>query len=374
MLDTFFATCPQLLFVAGADGHIQRTSNSLDRLMGEGSDAGLTLSDLVHPEDREALQEAWARMQEGGAPLHVEVRLRDAQGGYQRLSCDAARSPDGAVVQGGFQPIPVEERHRLRGLFLDTMVEHVPAVVWALDSSGTFLYHDGKLLESLGLRRGHFVGGNVWDIYKDGSVEVANHLRRALTGEVAHYFSESRGIHWENWIIPIPHVHEGQEAPLPVLGFSIDVSRARNAEDALLERLAKIEQQQEIIRQLSTPIIEVWDGVLTLPMFGILDSMRTAEVMDSLLDRITSSRARFAILDMTGVEVVDTGVAGYLIQLVGAIRLLGAEGIVSGIRTSVAQTMITLGADLSQIITHRNLRAALASCIKAMRRDRRSAD
>ncbi|EYF05101.1 RsbR, positive regulator of sigma-B [Chondromyces apiculatus DSM 436] len=119
-----------------------------------------------------------------------------------------------------------------------------------------------------------------------------------------------------------------------------------------------------------TPIIEVWDGVLTLPMFGILDSMRTSEVMDNLLDRITTNSSRFAILDMTGVEVVDTGVAGYLIQLVNAIRLLGAEGIVAGIRPTVAQTMITLGADLSQITTHRNLRAALGYCIRAMSKER----
>ncbi len=121
-----------------------------------------------------------------------------------------------------------------------------------------------------------------------------------------------------------------------------------------------------MIRDLSTPIIEVWDGVLTLPMVGTVDSVRTAEVMDSLLAQIVEKRARFAILDLTGVEVVDTRVASHLIQLIQAIRLLGADGIVTGIQPTVAQTMVALGVDLSQLNTQRNLRAALNYAIRAM--------
>jgi rsbT co-antagonist protein RsbR len=104
-------------------------------------------------------------------------------------------------------------------------------------------------------------------------------------------------------------------------------------------------------------------------MVGVVDSSRTAEVMDSLLDAVSRTRARFAILDLTGVEAVDTKTAAYLIELVRAIRLLGAEGIITGIRPSVAQTVVAIGVDLGGVVTLSNLRAGLRHCILQMRRD-----
>ena len=123
-----------------------------------------------------------------------------------------------------------------------------------------------------------------------------------------------------------------------------------------------------IARELATPIIEVWDGVLTMPIVGLVDTARAAEIMDNLLQAVTRSRAGFAILDLTGVEVVDTGTASHLIQLIGALRLLGAEGILTGIHATVAQTMVSLGIDLSNVIVHATLRDALKHCIRVGRR------
>jgi rsbT co-antagonist protein RsbR len=118
---------------------------------------------------------------------------------------------------------------------------------------------------------------------------------------------------------------------------------------------------------MSTPIIEVWDGVLTLPILGLVDSVRTAEIMDGLLQAVTRVRARFAILDMTGVDVIDTSTAGHLLGLIRAIRLLGAEGIITGIHPNIAQTMVSLDVDLSNIKVHANLREALKYCIARAR-------
>jgi rsbT co-antagonist protein RsbR len=158
-----------------------------------------------------------------------------------------------------------------------------------------------------------------------------------------------------------------------VIGFSLDVSPAKHAEQEIRAKLDLIGKQQQVIRDLSTPIIEVWEGVLTLPMVGVVDSMRTSEVMQSLLSRIVETGARYAILDLTGVEVVDTRVAGHLISLVSAIRLLGAEGIITGIKPNVAQTIVALGLDLSSMTTHANLRAGLKFCIQRMAKDARPA-
>jgi rsbT co-antagonist protein RsbR len=120
---------------------------------------------------------------------------------------------------------------------------------------------------------------------------------------------------------------------------------------------------------MSTSIIQVWDKVLALPMVSVVDSARTAEVTSSLLDAVVRTHARFVILDLTGVDDVDPKTAAFLIDLVRAIRLLGAEAIVTGIRPSVAQAVIALGVDLGSIVTLANLRAALRRCIAQMNRE-----
>ena len=153
-----------------------------------------------------------------------------------------------------------------------------------------------------------------------------------------------------------------------VIGLSLDTTEARRVERELRDQLDVVSRQRQVIQDLSTPILQIWDGVLALPMIGVIDSMRTAEVMDSLLAAVVRDRARFALLDLTGVEAVDTKTASYLIDLVRAIRLLGAEGVITGIRPSVAQTIVLLGVELNEITTLGNLRAGLRHCIVQMRR------
>lgn len=125
-----------------------------------------------------------------------------------------------------------------------------------------------------------------------------------------------------------------------------------------------IEQQQLLIRALSSPIIQIWDGVLAVPLNGVLDSDRAGQMMERLLEEVVNTRATYAILDLTGVDVVDTGTADHLVRIIRAIELLGARAVVSGIRSAVAQTMISLGVDLSRIITLRNMRDALRFCMQ----------
>jgi rsbT co-antagonist protein RsbR len=132
------------------------------------------------------------------------------------------------------------------------------------------------------------------------------------------------------------------------------------------EKLALIERQQQVIRALGTPIIEVWDRVLTLPLLGVVDSARAAEVMDSLLRQVSQKSCRYAIIDLTAVEVVDTGTAAHLLRLIQALRLLGAEGIITGIQPGVAHTMVMLGMNMDGIVTLRSLRDGLKFCMARM--------
>jgi rsbT co-antagonist protein RsbR len=124
-------------------------------------------------------------------------------------------------------------------------------------------------------------------------------------------------------------------------------------------KLETIEMQQAAIRELSTPIIEVWAGVLCLPVVGVVDSQRSAEMTETLLETIVAKQARMAIVDITGIDVMDTKTADHFIKMARAVRLLGAECIVSGINPGIAQTLTHIGVDLTGVRTLRSLRDAL---------------
>ena len=129
-------------------------------------------------------------------------------------------------------------------------------------------------------------------------------------------------------------------------------------------REAVISRQQEELLELSTPVVKLWDGVLALPMIGTLDSARTQVVMESLLQRIVETGSEIAIIDITGVPTVDTLTAQHLLKTVTAIRMMGADCIVSGIRPQIAQTIVHLGIDLQGVTTKATLADALALALK----------
>ena len=122
-------------------------------------------------------------------------------------------------------------------------------------------------------------------------------------------------------------------------------------------------QQQELL-ELSTPVVKLWEGVLAVPMIGTLDSSRTQVVMETLLQGIVQSGAEIAIIDITGVPTVDTLVAQHLLKTVTAIRLMGADCIISGIRPQIAQTIVHLGIDLQGVTTKATLADALSLALK----------
>ena len=120
-----------------------------------------------------------------------------------------------------------------------------------------------------------------------------------------------------------------------------------------------IRRQQEELLELSTPVVKMWEGIVALPLIGTLDSARTSIVMESLLQRIVETGSEIAIIDITGVPTVDTLVAQHLLKTVAAARLMGADCIISGIRPQIAQTMVHLAIDLSEVTTKSSMAEAL---------------
>jgi rsbT co-antagonist protein RsbR len=142
-----------------------------------------------------------------------------------------------------------------------------------------------------------------------------------------------------------------------------EVAERERAEAELREKLQLIEEQETALCRMVAPIIQVWDGVLTVPVMGGLDGHRASVLMERLLGAIAGSQTRHVILDLTAVDAVDTGTADHLIRIVRAVELLGARLVVTGIRPAVAQTVVSLGMDLSRIPTLRNLQEGLKSCM-----------
>lgn len=139
----------------------------------------------------------------------------------------------------------------------------------------------------------------------------------------------------------------------------IDGLNVISFENYIRGREEVIMRQTNEITEISTPVIRVWEGILAMPIIGTLDSSRTQIVMENLLQEIVTSRSSIAILDISGVPMVDSLVAQHLLKTVSATRLMGAECIISGIRPEIAQTIVHLGVDLTGIITKASLATAL---------------
>lgn len=147
-------------------------------------------------------------------------------------------------------------------------------------------------------------------------------------------------------------------------GELIDALGMQTIQTFQKSREAVIARQQIDLLELSTPVVKLWNGILALPMIGTLDSARTQVVMESLLQRIVETGSQVAIIDITGVPTVDTLVAQHLLKTVTAIRLMGADCIISGIRPQIAQTIVHLGVELHGVTTKASLADALAVALE----------
>ena len=143
------------------------------------------------------------------------------------------------------------------------------------------------------------------------------------------------------------------------------------AKQELEDKVETIERQRDAIRELSVPIIDVWDDVITLPLVGTFDTSRAVDVTEKLLRRVADTRVRWVILDLTGVVLVDTATAQHLLRISKAVRLLGARCILTGINEQIAATLAALGISLDELNPMRTLRQGLKHCLAQRAAERR---
>src|SRR6266511_4529413 len=216
----------------------------------------------------------------------------------------------------------------------------------ALDSGdGTPVYEYAR---SIGQRRAEA------HVTMDEIMRVVDILRETVWQALGRAYAAG------DWDMPvvanIEHwLHEMRNGVVRSYGVTLDQS-----EQNLAEREQAIEYQRRLIQELSVPIVPIDEGVLVLPLVGAIDSRRASQVMEAALDKIVEFQADVLILDITGVPLVDTGVANYLLQMARAVKLLGAQIVLVGIGAEIAQTMVQLGVELRDVTTRSNLQAGIA--------------
>jgi len=257
-----------------------------------------------------------------------------------------------------------ESEERLRRL-----VETANVIPWEADvESGRITYVGPQAVKMFGYPESEWHKAGFWDahLHPDDREEVTRLLIETGARDDQVDF-ECRLIAADGrtaWLHNVSSAGRRPDGKRALGGFLFDITDRKETEAALRDKLDIIQRQQDAIRRLSSPIIEVWDGVLTMPIFGTANDDRAQQMMEVLLEAVVRTRCRYAIIDLTGAEALDTGTADHIIKIIRAVQLLGAQGIVVGIRPEMAQTMVAIGVDLSGIVTLANLREALLMCMR----------
>jgi anti-anti-sigma regulatory factor len=259
---------------------------------------------------------------------------------------------------------PIKERAQTLEAQMRILSTNVPLLLLALDRDGVYTFSDGKALEIVGLQPGQLVGMSVFDAFAAFPDFLAA-VRKALSGTPANVRTDDteRMVGLDHWLTPI---FDAEGRPDGVFGVSIDMTRQIAAEHERTQLQEEIiEAQRAALRELSTPLIPIAENVIAMPLVGSIDTARAQQIMETLLEGIADQQADVAILDITGVRVVDTQVANALLRAAQAAKLLGTRVILTGIRAEVAQTLVGLGADMSSITTAATLQDGVTLALHA---------
>ena len=297
------------------------------------------------------------------------VALHDGSVRFVRTIKAPLRAPDGEIVAtvGVFHDITVA---RQAALYQKVLAQAFGAasdgmlVARVTDEGSAIIYANTAMERMLGRGRPELEGASLDVYFASAGAGAADELRKAARERIERSveFTVTKGEH-ERWMrASLTPVRDASSEVLAFIAVQSDITGERERQRqqiALEEQQRLIQRQQETIHALATPILEIWEGVLTMPLIGVVDSRRAAQMTSALLEAIRASGARFAIVDLTGVEVMDSATADHLLRLVRAARLLGSACVLSGISPSVSVSLVDLGVELGGLRTFGSLRQAL---------------
>ncbi len=303
----------------------------------------------------EAVQyyEAWAQHKDNSQfAVEISARTIELQGHRRRI----------AVVRDLRERKEIEAGRRM----YQTIVENAPDGISIADLDGVMQYCNRAFSSMVGYD--DLTGHSFYDLYADADIMKV----QQYTTELLKRGSTQARLNWQHaagGVVPVNAtmftIRDARGNPHLTACIARDISReeAADAERAALQQQV-IEAQEATLRELSNPLLPISDNVVIMPLIGNVDSRRAQTMLEGLLEGVAEHQAELVILDITGVRMVDTQVAQAFIQAAQAVRLLGAQVILTGIQPQIAQTLIHLGVDMSIFQTYGSLQAGIASVLQ----------
>jgi rsbT co-antagonist protein RsbR len=381
----FFERTLDMLCIVGADGYFKELNSMWERVL------GYTHAELwsarfiafVHPDDQAAtLAETRKLADQGVETIAFENRYRCKDGTYRWLRWSASPDHEHGLIYAIARDV-TEQREAAAALQASEarfreITQNVPGAVFQ------FTVRDGVwTMDFISERIQEIAGVSAAEVMRDIAVlgaRVHPEDRDAYTASVATAIEQLTPWMFEGRnLFPDGSIRWWQGTSTPLRnnrdeiifnGVVLDITDRKQAEEAI--RQSQFQQeiilaQQATLEELSTPLIPISDTVMVMPLIGSMDSRRAQQVLDTLLHGVAVARAEIAIIDITGVSIVDTQVANALIRAALAVKLLGAQVMLTGIRPEVAQTLVGLGVDLSMIITRSSLQSGIALAMQNVR-------
>ena len=326
---------------------------------------GMKVPDIIHPDDLERLNAITQQIFQGDVPREM-IRYQRSDGSIVTVQASALALHDSHGNLIGFasinrditEQLQAEESLRTSEQRNRALLNAIPDLMFLLTPDGVFLDYKTDSSGDLILPPEAFLNKKVTDVLPPHLAEQTITHMEALkrTHEMQTY----------EYQILINNQIRDFEARMvlsndDVLVLSRDVTKQKRAErerQAMQEQI--IQAQQAALRELSTPLMPIADGVVAMPIIGTIDTMRAQQIMEALLQGIAEHNASIAILDITGVKVVDTQVAGALIRAAQAARMLGAQVVLTGISPEIAQTLVHIGAEMREMVAKPTLQQGIA--------------
>jgi PAS domain S-box-containing protein len=341
---------------------------------------GLSDDNLAWSHDQtEQLREAGRRVLDTGEPVYgvVEPHPRaDGTTGWRATNHIPLYSDEGMIIGilGTYEDITARKQQEEKLQRYVEIIEQTPDAISTADANANIVMMNAAFRHMVGCVPDDdiatFLIADVhpaWVVHKIEQEGIPTAIREGVwSGETALRNRITGEEHTVSQVILSHTRADGSVRFLSTIMRDLTSFKQAEAERAALQQQI-IDAQRAALRELSAPLLPISAGAVIMPLIGTIDSQRAQQIMETLLNGVATHRADTAIIDITGVQVVDTQVANALVQAAQAVRLLGAQAVLTGIGPAMAQTLVSLGADLGSIITRGNLQAGIAYALRTSR-------
>jgi rsbT co-antagonist protein RsbR len=362
--------------VGNRDGLIFDSNPAFQKLLGYTHEeiSHMRFADFSHPDDREASILAYEKMMQGDQNNYLIKKRymhKDGHPIWVQVAVSVIRDDAGEPLYalGVVHDISAQQEAEENLSTFKTLVENAPDSIVVSTPENIVTYANAAFRELTGYDNKD-LGRNVYDFYAHPPDELREVTDQVLSqgfwqGELTYRRKDGSTFPGQLSVFAVLD-SDGQIKALARIIRDLTTQKQAEAERAMLHEQI-IDAQQAALRELSTPLIPVSDKVVIMPLIGTIDTGRAQQVMETLLEGVAHHQATLAILDITGVSIVDTQVAQALIGAAQAVRLLGAQVMLTGIQPQIAQTLVHLGVDLSNIETRGSLQSGIADALRKMK-------